>query len=738
MKSKVPFSRGVLLPSALLCATSLVSTARAQAITNSDPSVPIVTLQATDPTASEAGDPGKFTVWRAGPTNVALYVFCLAGGTAANGWDYLALPSWVTMPRGVRSVDIPFQPLDDRLVEGAETVVLRLVYPPIMVPGGAPINYLIGSPAEAVVVIQDNDLALTNRPPIVRILTPTNGSAFVAPANIPLTASASDTDGYVATVEFFANTRSLGITTNNPRSTTPGNPFQLVWSNAPAGPFVLTAKATDNGGAVTWSDLVAITVNPPPATQPVVTIRATDPYASEPCTAANALDTGRFTVSRSLGTNLELRVFYAVSGTASNGVDYSTLSGQVVIPKGAWSADILIAPRLDSLMEGTETVVLRVEPPICVALWPPPPDCYLVGQPAEALVFIRECIPTNRPPVVLLTWPPAGATFRAPAIVGILADTVDADGYVGKVEFFAGTNKLGEQSKFFFIPPPPGQPIPYEITWSNMPPGRYVLTAKATDDRGATALSPPVPIMVLTNPSPPVPNLPPVVTLTATDPVAIEGTNCWGWPTVTNRWPASFVTCTGMLPNGGTPIWWFTNCGPKNATLTLRRAGDTNAPLVVNYAIGGTATNGVDYDRLPGVATIAAGERKTDILIVPREDHHPDPVKTVVLRLLPAPVISNATPPYVIGCPNAAAAVIVDSDRPRLVTGALPDRLFHLGTAAPDNAWYRVECSTDLVTWVPVCTNLSIQGTVHFVDPDSPSAPQRFYRTAPTDPPPTE
>ena len=35
--------------------------------------------------------------------------------------------------------------------------------------------------------------------------------------------------------------------------------------------------------------------------------------------------------------------------------------------------------------------------------------------------------------------------------------------------------------------------------------------------------------------SAPITNLPPVVTIAATDPLAIEGTNCWGWPSISRR-----------------------------------------------------------------------------------------------------------------------------------------------------------------------------------------------------------
>lgn len=579
----------------------------------------------------------------------------------------------------------------------------------------------------------------SNLPPMVVIVMPAPGAMFTAPVDVGIVADARDRDGFTTRVEFFANNLSLGLGTNQSGSAVSTNLFGLVWSNVPPGQYALTARATDNRGASSTSPPVGITVQPGPVPpQPVVTIRATDPYAAEPCGALTVIDPGKFTVRRSGGTNYDFLVRYRISGTASNSVDYLTVSNAVVIPRGAWSADIWVWPTMDSLIEGTETVVVRLEPIACIAIWPPPGDCYLVGQPCEATVFIRDCPPGNRPPLVQLVKPRPGAVFRAPANIDIVADTVDPDGYAWKVEFFEGANKIGEESKLFIVPPTNGTHIPYEMTWSNVPPGQYVLTARATDNEGATGVSRPIPIAVVTSVPPPITNEPPVVTIVATDPVAIEGTNCWGWADVTNRWPVGTTNCVTVAPRSQSWIWWFTNCGPKDATFTVCRAGDTNSDLAVVYGIGGTATNGVDYDVLPGVVSIPAGARRANILIVPKEDQHPDPVKTVILRLLPVPVVNNAPPPYVVGCPNRAAAIILDSDHPQRTTAALSDKCFLMRVDAAEGAWFRIECSADLVKWLPVCINQVIQGAVHFVDPEAQGLAQRFYRAAPEANPPVE
>jgi hypothetical protein len=76
--------------------------------------------------------------------------------------------------------------------------------------------------------------AQSNSPPIVHITVPSNGSVFYTPADISICANAYDPEGYVATVEFFAGTNSLGVTTNNPASAGARNPFCLVLEQRPS------------------------------------------------------------------------------------------------------------------------------------------------------------------------------------------------------------------------------------------------------------------------------------------------------------------------------------------------------------------------------------------------------------------------------------------------------------------------------------------------------------------------
>jgi hypothetical protein len=69
-------------------------------------------------------------------------------------------------------------------------------------------------------------------------------------------ATASDRDGTVARVDFFAGTTQIGSDTTSP--------YGMTWSNVPAGSYSLTAVARDDDGATTTSAARSITVGAPP------------------------------------------------------------------------------------------------------------------------------------------------------------------------------------------------------------------------------------------------------------------------------------------------------------------------------------------------------------------------------------------------------------------------------------------------------------------------------------------
>ncbi len=97
----------------------------------------------------------------------------------------------------------------------------------------------------------------------------------------------------------------------------------------------------------------------------------------------------------------------------------------------------------------------------------------------------------NQPPTVVLTAPADGASFTAPATVAITATASDPDGAIVEVEFLADGAVLASDGS-----------SPYSYSWNNVPAGSYTLTARATDNGGASTVSAPVRITVTTAPAP--------------------------------------------------------------------------------------------------------------------------------------------------------------------------------------------------------------------------------------------
>ncbi len=103
-----------------------------------------------------------------------------------------------------------------------------------------------------------------NMPPGISLMTPASNDTYTAPASISFTATASDNDGQVTKVEFFAGALKLGEST--------AAPWSFTWNNASEGNYALTARVTDNGGAATTSEPVGITIRPAPAPAPTDTV----------------------------------------------------------------------------------------------------------------------------------------------------------------------------------------------------------------------------------------------------------------------------------------------------------------------------------------------------------------------------------------------------------------------------------------------------------------------------------
>lgn len=92
----------------------------------------------------------------------------------------------------------------------------------------------------------------------------------------------------------------------------------------------------------------------------------------------------------------------------------------------------------------------------------------------------------NLRPDVKITRPAEHAAFPAASDVTVEVAASDPDGNVARVELFANAEKLGESAA-----------SPFTFSWTPNGPGTYTLTAKATDNRGASRISEPVSVLIV-------------------------------------------------------------------------------------------------------------------------------------------------------------------------------------------------------------------------------------------------
>ena len=418
-----------------------------------------------------------------------------------------------------------------------------------------------------------------NAAPTVSIISPANNATFANDSTINIAATASD-DVAVSKVEFFQGETKLG------EDTTGVDGYTFSWTNVFAGSYQLTAKATDNQGAITTSSVINVSV-----TLPVITITASDAAAAEP-----GSDTGTFTISRTGGTSADLAVNFSVTGAATSGNDYTAIGTSTTIPAGVASRTITITPVDDTNVESSETVIVTLANS----------SSYTVGTPPSATVNIADN--DTQPPTVSLSAPANNATYANDSTINFAATASDSDGTVSKVEFFQGETKLGEDTTGV---------DGYTFSWTNVFAGSYPLRAKATDNQGATTYSSVVNVTVTL----------PVITITATDSAAAEAGTDTGTFTISRTGGTSAALAVNFSVAGGATsgsdfasIGTSTTipAGAASRTITITPVDDTavESPETVvvtlasssSYTLGDPSTatvNIADNDYPPTVSLTA-------------------------------------------------------------------------------------------------------------------------------------
>ncbi|HZM03316.1 MAG TPA: Ig-like domain-containing protein [Candidatus Saccharimonadales bacterium] len=524
-------------------------------------------------------------------------------------------------------------------------------------------------------------------PYVVSFRYPTNGQTFVNPTAIVIYAGVTDSN-VVRTVQYFANGNSIGTATNNGMLANPvqNAPFYILWSNVAGGSYALTAVATDSAGNTATSAPVNITVTniPPPVVPYIVSFW----YPTNGQTFGALATIGVH--ARITDSNVVRTVQYFANGNSIGTVSYT---GSVLLTNSTQESPFYMA--WSNVQAGTYSL-------IAVAT----DSAGNTATSAPVNLTVTNVPPPIVPYTVSFWYPTNGQTFTAPATIGVHARVTDSN-IVRTVQYFANGNSIGTVSNGGgILLTNTTQENPFFIAWSNVQAGSYALTAVVIDSAGNAATSAPVNIYVVTNL--------PVVSIYAPDPVAVAGTNYSTWYSPTSM-ASNYVS------------------GANTATFLVQRASGTNADLTVYYSISGTATNGVDYETIPSSVIIPAGKSYALITIIPLDDIDSDYSydDTVVLSLIAPPGATNTPATYTLGLPQQAGAIILDADLlpiPQPVLRTMADGSLHASLPAFDGLNFTLQISTDLVTWLPVCTNTVLKGSAQFVDPNGSGGSARYYR----------
>jgi uncharacterized repeat protein (TIGR02059 family) len=121
-------------------------------------------------------------------------------------------------------------------------------------PASNPLQATAGGQAASLTAqsVTNNCIQPANQPPVVNISSPTKSSSFISPATITIDATASDPDGKIIKVEYYNGTVKIGESA--------ASPWSFTWKEVQEGTYSLTAAATDNSNARTYSGSVTVIV----------------------------------------------------------------------------------------------------------------------------------------------------------------------------------------------------------------------------------------------------------------------------------------------------------------------------------------------------------------------------------------------------------------------------------------------------------------------------------------------
>lgn len=289
------------------------------------------------------------------------------------------------------------------------------------------------------VVASSSNRVVISAPPTVTLTSPSEGSTFSAGAPVTLTANASDSDGTVTSVQFFADGVLIGDDAIAPYSV-PWTPVQKR-----DGTFTfLTALATDNFGITTLSRTVSVTVTGSgggggSSIGLMPTVAMTAPDAGTRIRAGDTVTLGASATDPD-GNILSVQ-FFANGQSVGSDPSFPYTASWTPTSLGAYA---LVVKALDN-----------------------------DGNVASATIPVDVVAPSAGLPQVSLVSPVDGAIGTVGAPVALAANAVDSDGTITSVAFAVSGEAIGTVQSF-----------PYVVPWVPSAPGVYSVVATATDNAG--------------------------------------------------------------------------------------------------------------------------------------------------------------------------------------------------------------------------------------------------------------
>lgn len=403
------------------------------------PNVPFVGFAAATSAVAEETASANVQVALTAPATAPITVdYAVTGGTATTPGDFTLAAGTLNFAAGESVKSIPVTIADDGVIENPETVTIEL---------SNPTASMLGSIASHTLTINDGD-----RP----VITVAASDATAAEAGLdPGAFTVARTGPPVGNLT--VNFTRTGTATSGTDFTAIGTSVVIPDTQASVTIAVTPQPDTTNEGSetviVTLAADAAYTVGTPNAAtvsildddRSTVTIVATDPTASE-----TPGDTGTFTVTRTAPTTGSLTVNLTITGTATNGTDYTSLSTALAFTAGQSSRTVTITPTNDAATEGPEVVTLQIASgsydigapgydDVTILDNDNPPTLYIASPTAQGPlvaagngVFVTAVVTDDGAPApVALQWSqvngPGAATFDAPtsATSGV---TFSADG----------------------------------------------------------------------------------------------------------------------------------------------------------------------------------------------------------------------------------------------------------------------------------------------------------------------